>query len=125
MNEADRMANSDDLIRLLLEEQSDQGLHCFLSVLILRFSWYRTLQKLCIIFRERNILTWFLKVKNILAVFLEVFSNWLRLITLCENFTVFWASGPDFQFMQWFHYLLLLLTFLNTNTLARSYTQSM
>ena len=36
-----------------------------------------------------------LKVKKILAVFLELWSNWLRLITLCKNFTVFWGSVPD------------------------------
>ena len=47
------------------------------------------------IFRDRNILTWFLKVKKILVEFLEFWSDWLRLITLCENFAVFWVSGPD------------------------------
>ena len=43
----------------------------------------------------RNILTWFLKVKKIKRVFLEFFSNWLRLITLCKNVTLFWSCGPD------------------------------
>ena len=28
-------------------------------------------------------------------MFLEICSNWLRLITLCENITLFWGSGPD------------------------------
>ena len=28
-------------------------------------------------------------------MFLEFWSNWLRLITLCENCTVFWGSSPD------------------------------
>ena len=46
------------------------------------------------ILRE-NILTLFLKVKNILAVVLEFCSNWLGLITLCENITFFWPCGPD------------------------------
>ena len=40
-------------------------------------------------------MAWFLKVKKILAVFLEFCSNWLRLITLCENITLFWTCGPD------------------------------
>ena len=35
------------------------------------------------------------EVKKILAVFLEFFSNWLRLITLWENVTIFWSCGPD------------------------------
>ena len=35
------------------------------------------------------------EVKKILAVFLEFCSNWLRLITLCENITLFWSCGPD------------------------------
>ena len=29
------------------------------------------------------------------AAFLEFCSNWMRLITLCENITLFWSSGPD------------------------------
>ena len=37
----------------------------------------------------------FLKVKKILTVFLKFLSNWLRLIMLCENFTVFWGSSLD------------------------------
>ena len=46
-------------------------------------------------FRERSILIWFLKVKESLAAFLKFYSNWLRLITLCENITPFWSRGPD------------------------------
>ena len=26
---------------------------------------------------------------------MEFCSNWLRLITLCENVTLFWSCGPD------------------------------
>ena len=26
---------------------------------------------------------------------MEFYSNWLRLITLCENVTLFWSCGPD------------------------------
>ena len=40
-------------------------------------------------------MTLFLKVKIILAVFFECCSNWLRLITLCENITLNWSCGPD------------------------------
>ena len=28
-------------------------------------------------------------------MFLEFCSNWLRLITLCKNVTLFWSCGPD------------------------------
>ena len=47
---------------------------------------------------RENILTWFLKVKKILAAFLKFLSNWLSLITLCKNVTVFWGSGPHCSF---------------------------
>ena len=30
-------------------------------------------------------------------MFLEFCSNWLRLITLSKNVTVFWSCGPDFK----------------------------
>ena len=40
-------------------------------------------------------MTWFFKVQKILAVISEFCSNWLRLITLCENITLFWSCGPD------------------------------
>ena len=42
-------------------------------------------KKLCIIFLERNILTLSLKVKKILAIFLEICSYCLKLIKLCEK----------------------------------------
>ena len=68
------------------------------SVLILRLLWYmvyNTLKIMHNILKKRNILTLFLEVKKILAVFLQFFSNWLRLITLCENIKLFWSSVPD------------------------------
>ena len=29
-------------------------------------------------------------------MYLEFCSNWLRLITLCKNVTLFWSCGPDY-----------------------------
>ena len=85
------------LIGLLLQEQSDQDLHCFVSHICPKtsiFMVYNTLKIMHNILREKY-LTLFLEVKKILAAFLEFSSNWLRLITLCENITLFWSSGPD------------------------------
>ena len=82
------MTNSEDP-----DQTAPQGVFTVLSVLsVLILSFYGIEH---FISRGRTILTWFLKVKKILAVFLEFWSNWLRLITLCENFTVFWGSCPD------------------------------
>ena len=50
-----------------------------LSVLILIVLRYTTFKTVCKIFREKNILTWFLKVKKILAVFWNfVVTGWDR-----------------------------------------------
>ena len=77
------MTNSEDPDQTA--PQGSSGSSLFLSVLsVLILSFYGIVH---FIFRERNILTWFLKAKKILAVFLEFWSNWLRLITLCENFS--------------------------------------
>ena len=61
----------------------------------LDFTVYNTLTIMHNILREKY-LTRFLKVKKILAVCLEFWSNWLRLISLCENITLFSGSGPDY-----------------------------
>ena len=53
------------------DQQSDLGLHSFVSPTSpnTKIFRYKTFKTLCIIFSERNILTWFLKVKKISAVF--------------------------------------------------------
>ena len=86
------------LIRLLLKEQSDQGPHSFVnpsSPNIYFFYGRQHFKHYAQSSKKRNTLTWFLKFKKILAVILEFYSNWLRLITLCENITLFWPCGPD------------------------------
>ena len=72
-------------------EQSVLGLHSFVSPMSPNTQIFTVdnIITLCKIFRESNILTWSLKVKKTLSAFLEFCSNWLRLITLCENITLF------------------------------------
>ena len=55
---------------------------------ILEFYGIKNLNIMHNIMRKKYILTWFLKVKKT-TFFLEYCSNWLRLITLCENITLF------------------------------------
>ena len=50
------MTNSEDLIRLLLKEQSDQGLHCFVSPICPNtkiFTVYNTLKIMHTVPREK------------------------------------------------------------------------
>ena len=68
------MTNSDPpLIRLLLKELSDQGFQCFVSPYLSLVLEFYGIQKFNIMQnRERNILTWFMKVKKIQAVFFGI-----------------------------------------------------
>ena len=58
-------------------------------------------------------LTWFLGVEKILAAFWDFFSNWLRLITLCENITFSLSCGPDCLVPRKFIFFLLNFHFIN------------
>ena len=83
------------LIRLLLEEQSDLGLHSFVRPIssntqifysIQHFKHYR--EKYFDIVSEGS--------ENITSLFGMLYcSNKLGLITLCENVKLFWSCGPD------------------------------
>ena len=78
------MTNSEDPDQTALKEQSDQGLHCFVSPFCPStyiLTVYSTLKIMHYILREKY-LDMVSKIQKILAVFLEFFSNWLRLITL-------------------------------------------
>ena len=95
------------LIRLLLK-QSDQGLHCFFSPICpntLIFTVYDTLKFMHNILREKYFDIVSEGLENISSV-LEFCSNWLRLITLCENITLFRSSGPNCKSITiWFKHI--------------------
>ena len=94
LNEADRMTNSEDPDQTA-PEQSDQGLHCFVSPICPNtksFTVYNTSRIMHNILREKYFDMVSESEENI-SMFLDFFSNWLRLITLCENITLFWSCS--------------------------------
>ena len=99
-------------IRLLLKEQSDLGLRSFVSPIspnTLIFTVDNILKVMENIPREKYLnmvseskafqhmkyrYSTGMKYRYNTGVF-GLYSNWLRLITLCENITLFWSCGPD------------------------------